>query len=113
MRTVQAGLCTDFTMSSSILVEERGSVFCVGAGVVMPTFMGLPAPRVGWMDTGTGTGTGQFLVWSGLVNSLGCRGFYLSGWSGLGTGDVMPAVEWIVAGLGMFPLNGWFVLFLE
>ena len=56
---------------------------------------------------------GQFLVWSGLVNSLGCRGFYLSGWSGLGTGDVMPAVEWIVAGLGMFLLNGWFVLFLE
>ena len=54
---MQAGLGTDFTMSSSILVEERGSVFCVGAGVVMPTFMGLPAPRVGWMDTGTGTGT--------------------------------------------------------
>ena len=56
---------------------------------------------------------GQFLVWSGLVNSLGCRGFYLSGWLGLGTGDVMPAVEWIVAGLGMFLLNGWFVLFLK
>ena len=58
-------------MSSSILVEERGSVFSVGVGVVMPTIMGFPA------------------------------------------GDVMPAVEWIAAGFGMFPLNGWFVLFIS